>query len=83
MKKALIGRKIGMSQYISEDGTMIPVTVCMLGPCVVVQKKTPEKDGYSSLKLGFEDVPERKLTNTRLFPVSFSEQLHRDPACIP
>lgn len=62
MKKALIGRKIGMSQYISEDGTMIPVTVCMLGPCVVVQKKTPEKDGYSSLKLGFEDVPERKLT---------------------
>ncbi len=62
MKKALIGRKIGMSQYIAEDGTMIPVTVCELGPCVVVQKKTPEKDGYSALKLGYKNVQERKLT---------------------
>lgn len=62
MKKALIGRKIGMSQYIAEDGTMVPVTVCELGPCVVVQKKTPEKDGYSALKLGFKDVQERKVT---------------------
>ena len=61
MKKALIGRKIGMSQYIAEDGTMVPVTVCELGPCVVVQKKTPEKDGYSALKLGFKDVQERKV----------------------
>ncbi|HNU91918.1 MAG TPA: 50S ribosomal protein L3 [Spirochaetota bacterium] len=66
MKKALIGRKIGMSQHIAEDGTMVPVTVCTLGPCVVVQKKTPEKDGYSALKLGFEDVPERKLTRPLL-----------------
>ena len=51
-----------MSQYIAEDGTMVPVTVCELGPCVVVQKKTPEKDGYSALKLGFKDVQERKVT---------------------
>ena len=50
-----------MSQYIAEDGTMVPVTVCELGPCVVVQKKTPEKDGYSALKLGFKDVQERKV----------------------
>jgi large subunit ribosomal protein L3 len=62
MKKALIGRKIGMSQYIAEDGTMVPVTVCELGPCVVVQKKTPEKDGYSALKLGFKEIKERKVT---------------------
>ncbi len=53
MKKALIGRKIGMTQFIEEDGTMIPVTVCELGPCVVVQKKTVDCDGYSALKLGY------------------------------
>ncbi len=51
-----------MSQYIAEDGTMVPVTVCELGPCVVVQKKTPEKDGYSALKLGFKEIKERKVT---------------------
>jgi large subunit ribosomal protein L3 len=64
MKKALIGRKIGMTQFIKEDGTMVPVSVCELGPCVVVQKKTSETDGYSSLKIGFLEVPERKLTKS-------------------
>ncbi|PKL36121.1 MAG: 50S ribosomal protein L3 [Spirochaetae bacterium HGW-Spirochaetae-1] len=62
MKKALIGKKIGMTQYIDENGTMVPVTVCELGPCVVVQKKSVEKDGYSALKLGYQDVKESKLT---------------------
>ncbi len=62
MKKALIGRKIGMTQFIHEDGTATPVTVCELGPCVVVQKKNVEKDGYSALKLGFRDVKEHRLT---------------------
>ncbi len=62
MKKALIGRKIGMTQFIHEDGTVIPVTVCELGPCVVVQKKNVEKDGYAALKLGFTEVKERRLT---------------------
>jgi len=62
MKKALIGKKIGMTQYIDENGTMVPVTVCELGPCVVVQKKSVEKDGYSALKLGYQDVKENKLT---------------------
>ena len=62
MKKALIGRKLGMTQFTAEDGKVIPVTVCELGPCVVVQKKTVEKDGYSALKLGYVDVKESKLT---------------------
>ena len=48
-----------MSQIFDEDGKVIPVTVIEAGPCVVVQKKTAEKDGYSAVQLGFEDVPER------------------------
>ena len=60
--KALIGKKIGMTQYLREDGTAVPVTVCELGPCVVVQKKTVEKDGYAALKLGYQDVKENRLT---------------------
>lgn len=62
MKKALIGRKIGMTQFIQEDGTVVPVTVCELGPCFVVQKKTKEKDGYSSLKLGYLESKENRVT---------------------
>ena len=61
MGKVLIGRKIGMSVFFCDDGVLIPVTVCELGPCVVVQKKMPEKDGYSSLKVGYLDAKERKL----------------------
>jgi len=66
MKKALIGRKIGMTQFIHEDGMMTPVTVCELGPCVVVQKKNVEKDGYAALKLGFTEVKEQRLTKAIL-----------------
>jgi large subunit ribosomal protein L3 len=66
MKKALIGRKIGMTQFIHEDGTMTPVTVCELGPCVVVQKKNVKKDGYAALKLGFTEVKEQRLTKAIL-----------------
>jgi large subunit ribosomal protein L3 len=62
MKKALYGRKIGMTQFIKEDGTVVPVTACELGPCVIVQKKTVDKDGYSALKLGFVDQKESRLT---------------------
>ncbi|HOT45340.1 MAG TPA: 50S ribosomal protein L3 [Spirochaetota bacterium] len=62
MKKALIGKKIGMTQFIHEDGTTVPVTVCELGPCVVVQKKNVEKDGYAALKLGFSDAKEQRVT---------------------
>jgi len=62
MKKALLGRKIGMTQFTNEDGTVVPVTACELGPCVVVQKKNIEKDGYSALKLGFSDQKEKRVT---------------------
>ena len=62
MKKALIGKKIGMTQFTKEDGTIVPVTVCELGPCVVVQKKTVEADGYEALKLGYEDTKEKHLS---------------------
>lgn len=61
MRKALLGKKIGMSEFFCEDGTVIPVTVCELGPCVILQKKTVEKDGYSSLKLGYKDIKEKGL----------------------
>jgi large subunit ribosomal protein L3 len=49
----LIGRKIGMTQYYNAEGNVIPVTVVQTGPCVVVQKKEPGKDGYSALQVGF------------------------------
>lgn len=63
MKKAIIGKKVGMTQIFDEAGHVVPVTVIEAGPCVVVQKKTVEKEGYSSIQLGYEDVTERKLTN--------------------
>jgi large subunit ribosomal protein L3 len=53
MKKGLIGIKLGMTQIFVEDGRRIPVTVVEAGPCVVVQKKTVEKDGYSAIQVGF------------------------------
>lgn len=56
MKKGLIGKKIGMTQVFDESGKVIPVTVVELGPCVVVQKKTAENDGYDAVQLGFGDV---------------------------
>lgn len=62
MKKGIIGKKIGMTQIFDEVGNVIPVTVIEAGPCVVVQKKTVENDGYDAVQLGFENVEERKLT---------------------
>ena len=64
--KAIIGKKVGMSQIFDANGKVIPVTVIEAGPCVVVQKKTVEKDGYAAVQLGFEDVAERKLTKPEL-----------------
>jgi len=61
MNKAIIGRKLGMTQLFSQDGKVIPVTVIEAGPCPVVQVKTVEKDGYSAVKLGFDQVDEKKL----------------------
>ena len=61
--KAIIGKKVGMSQIFDANGQVIPVTVIEAGPCVVSQKKTAEKDGYEAIQLGYEDVPERKLSS--------------------
>lgn len=62
MKKAILGRKIGMTQIFDQNGKVVPVTVVEAGPCVVVQKKTVEKDGYEAIQVGFGDVRE-KLVN--------------------
>ena len=56
MKKGIIGKKIGMTQIFDEKGKVIPVTVVEAGPCVVVQKKTVENDGYESVQLGYDDA---------------------------
>ena len=64
--KAIIDKKVGMSQVFDENGKVIPVTVIEAGPCAVVQKKTEEKDGYNAVQLGFGDVPERKLTKPEM-----------------
>ena len=54
MQKAIIGKKVGMSQIFDENGHVIPVTVIEAGPCTVVQKKTSEKEGYNAVQLGFQ-----------------------------
>lgn len=65
MKKAIIGKKIGMTQIFDENGKVIPVTVVQAGPCVVSQKKTVETDGYNALQLGYGDI-RPKLVNKPL-----------------
>ena len=66
MRKAIIGKKLGMTQIFSPDGKVIPVTVILAGPCPVVQVKTVERDGYSAVKLGFEKVGEKALNKPQL-----------------
>ena len=62
MQKSMIGKKIGMTQIFDESGKVVPVTVIEAGPCVVVQKKTVENDGYDSVQLGFGDVKIKNVT---------------------
>lgn len=62
MKKAILGKKVGMTQVFTESGTVMAVTVVEAGPCTVIRKKTPEKDGYSALCVGF-DVQRESLAN--------------------
>lgn len=61
MQKCIVGKKIGMTQLFDESGKMIPVTVVEAGPCVVVQKKTTENDGYEAVQLGFGDISEKAV----------------------
>ncbi len=62
MQKAIIGKKVGMTQIFDETGKVIPVTVVEAGPCVVTQKKTVETDGYTAVQLGYGDIAEKKLS---------------------
>ena len=66
MNKAIIGKKLGMTQVFLPDGTMVPVTVIQAGPCTVTQKKTVERDGYNALQFGFESVSDKKLNKPQL-----------------
>ena len=75
MKKAIIGKKLGMTQIFDEIGNAIPVTIIEAGPCVVAQKKTVEKDGYNALQLGFAEVKEKHLTK--------AEKGHFEKANVP
>lgn len=63
--KGILGRKVGMTR-IYKDGKAIPVTVVKAGPCVVVQKKTEEKDGYTAIQVGFEELKEHKVNKPKL-----------------
>jgi len=69
MKKAILGKKLGMTQQFLPDGRLVPVTVVQAGPCTVVQKKTTQRDGYEALQLSFDEYPEaraKKLVNKPL-----------------
>ena len=66
MNKAIIGRKVGMTQIFTPEGKVIPVTVVEAGPCPVVQIKTVEKDGYAALKLGFDETTEKRVNKPEL-----------------
>ena len=66
MKKALLGKKLGMTQVFTDNGTIVPVTVVEAGPCVVVRKKTMEKDGYEAVALSFGDVKEKSMNKPEL-----------------
>ena len=61
MRKGIIGKKIGMTQIFDETGKVVPVTVVEADPCVVVQKKTVENDGYAALQLGYGDVKAQRM----------------------
>jgi large subunit ribosomal protein L3 len=63
MAKAIIGKKVGMTQVFNEDGTVVPVTVVQAGPCVVTEVRTEDKDGYSAIQLGFEEIVKENKVN--------------------
>lgn len=87
MKKAILAKKVGMTQIFDETGRAIPVTVMEAGPCTVIRKKTVEKDGYQSLQVGFHEVQERKLNKPQkgqfaradLKPSRYIRELRFDP----
>ena len=86
MRKGILGKKLGMTQVFDDKGRVHPVTVVQAGPCVVVQKKTQESDGYNAIQLGFDDQKERKTTKpekghfakVNLKPKKFVRELRLD-----
>jgi large subunit ribosomal protein L3 len=66
MVKGLIGKKIGMTQIFDEQGTAIPVTLIEAGPCYVTQVRSVDKEGYSAVQLGFEEIKPKRLTGGQL-----------------
>ncbi|MGQ9557156.1 MAG: 50S ribosomal protein L3 [Desulfurispora sp.] len=86
MKKGILGIKAGMTQIFKEDGTAVPVTVIQAGPCVVVQKKLPETDGYSAVQVGFGEKKERLVNKplkghfnrANIKPVRYLRELRLD-----
>ena len=86
MKKAIIGRKVGMTQVFDEKGNVIPVTVIEAGPCSVVQVKTEETDGYNAIQLGFGSIKEKKVnkpekghfTKVKVTPVKHLREFRLD-----
>ena len=69
MKKAIVGKKIGMTQIFTEDGRLVPVTVIEAGPCTVVQTKTVESDGYAAVQVGFGELTEKRAEKVLTKPV--------------
>lgn len=88
MKKAILGKKVGMTQMFQSDGTMIPVTVIEAGPCPVVQKKTVGTDGYSAVQVGFSTIRERLVNKpltghfakANIKPLRYMRELKLDDA---
>ncbi len=72
MPSAIIGKKMGMTQRFAEDGSVVPVTVVQAGPCVVVQRKTRERDGYEAIQLGLVE-PGRRVRATKPHGRAFQE----------
>jgi large subunit ribosomal protein L3 len=66
MTKGILGKKLGMTQVFTEDGNVVPVTVIQAGPCVVLQKKDQENDGYTAIQLGFDEKKEKNATKPAL-----------------
>lgn len=86
MYNGILGRKVGMSQVFDEEGKAVPVTVIEAGPCYVVQKKTPERDGYAALQIGFDEIDAKKLnrplrghfSKNNIRPLRFLKEIRLD-----
>ena len=78
MKKAILAKKVGMTQIFNEAGELVPVTVLQAGPCVVTQVKTVENDGYDAVQVGFEDIREKLVTSQLKVCLTRLEFLTRD-----